>query len=86
MRMIAAGAALVALVQAPLQCSHAPDPSLRREDTAGDALWSLAQDFRAKHEDAAARETLKYLLDRYPSSRYAPAAREQLGEGGEGGT
>ncbi len=83
MRLFAAGALLAAFAQAPLQCSHTPDPDLRREDSPGDALWALAQEFRDRHEDAAARATLQYLVDHYPSSRYAAAAREELG-GGEG--
>jgi hypothetical protein len=72
-------------VLAPLQCTHEPDPSLRIEDTAGDGLWGLAQDFRARHEDAAARETLRYLAERYPSSRHAAEARAELGASGDGG-
>lgn len=66
---------------APMQCKHERDPSLRMEDTAGDALWELAGDFKKKGNEAAARETLRRLVERYPSSRYAPAARAELGEG-----
>jgi hypothetical protein len=65
-------------VTAPLQCARDPDPNARLEDTAGDALWNLAQDFRAKHNDAAANDTLRYLVDKYPSNRHAPAARDEL--------
>ena len=72
--------ALVTL--APFQCAHTPDPNARREDTAGDALWSLAQDFRAHHDEPAARATLTYLVDHYPSSRYASAARDDLASTG----
>jgi hypothetical protein len=82
----AAGLALAILVRAPLQCSHhGDDPTLRTEDRAGDALWGLAHDFRAKHEDAAARGTLQYLVERYPSSRYAAAARDELANLADGG-
>ncbi|WP_394820933.1 tol-pal system YbgF family protein [Pendulispora albinea] len=63
---------------APFQCAHKPDPNLRREDTAGDALWALAENFRARHNDLAARETLAYLVEKYPSSRYTSAAKEEL--------
>jgi hypothetical protein len=63
---------------APFQCARTPDPNERREDSPGDALWELAQDFQAHHDDAAARGTLSYLVEKYPSSRYAPAAREAL--------
>jgi len=73
-------AALAGLGHAPLQCSRSPDPELRREDTAGDALWDLAEDFRAKGNAAAAHETLRFLVERYPSNRHVPAARAALGE------
>ncbi len=69
-------------VQAPLQCSHDPDPSERIEDTAGDALWNLANDFEARGDHAAARHTLETLVAKYPSSRHTPAARDVL----DGGT
>ncbi len=74
------GAAVVAaLGHAPLQCSRSHDNDMRREDTAGDALYALAQDFRAKGNEEAAKQTLRYLVEHYPSNRHAPAAREELG-------
>ena len=85
MRTFVVGALVLTFFHAPLQCSRDPDPNQRREDTAGDALWGLAQDQRARHEDAAARETLRYLVDRYPSSRYAEAARAELARGQQAG-
>jgi len=72
----------LAAVQAPVQCSHDPDPSERIEDTAGDALWDLANDFDARGDHDAARTTLERLVTRYPSSRHASAAKELL----DGGT
>ena len=75
-----AGLALTLMGHAPLQCSRSPDPELRREDTAGDALWDLAQEFRAKGNEAAAKQTLRFLVERYPSNRHVPAARAELGE------
>ena len=70
----------------PLQCGGSDTPAeLRTEDTAGDALWDLAQKFHDQHDEAAARGTLQFLVERYPSSRYAPAAREQLARGADGG-
>ena len=62
---------------APLQCANT-DPSLRLEDTAGDALWDLAEKFHAERNDAAARETLTYLVQKYPSSRHTVAAKDEL--------
>jgi hypothetical protein len=74
-----AGAILIAsLGNAPIQCKHDPDPNLRREDSAGDALYNLAQDFRAKGNEQAARDTLKFLVEKYPSNRHVPAARAEL--------
>ncbi len=69
-------------VEAPIQCSHEPDPSERIEDTAGDALWNLANDFEARGDHAAARHTLETLVAKYPSSRHTPVAKELL----DGGT
>jgi hypothetical protein len=63
---------------APLQCPHENDAAHCWDDAPGDGLWDLAQKFREAHDEAGARRTLQFLLDRYPSSRYAPAAREQL--------
>jgi Tfp pilus assembly protein PilF len=82
-RIVTAGALLAALGNAPLQCGHnSSDPNLRREDDSGDALYALAQDFRAKGNDAAAKDTLRFLVEHYPSNRHATAARAELG--GEG--
>jgi hypothetical protein len=74
--------ALLVGSHAPLQCSHDPDPSVRTEDTAGDALWDLAKDFETRGDHAAARHTLETLVTRYPSSRHTAAARDLL----DGGT
>lgn len=68
--------ALIAL--APLQCGKSYDPTLRRDDDPGDALYELAQDFRAKGDDKSYRETLQFLLKRYPSSRRCVKARMEL--------
>jgi hypothetical protein len=82
----AVGLAVAMALTAPLQCAHDPDPNQRLEDTAGDGLWNLAQDFRAKGNSQAADDTLRYLIAKYPSSRHAPAAREELAGRTEAGT
>jgi hypothetical protein len=70
----------------PLQCGGSDTPAeMRTEDTAGDALWDLADKFHAEHNDAAERETLEDLVQRYPSSRHSPAAKERLAQMGGGG-
>jgi hypothetical protein len=63
---------------APLQCASEPDPELRRYETPGEALYGLAQQFKAKGDDAAWRATLDYLIARYPNSRFAVTARSDL--------
>jgi hypothetical protein len=76
--------AVLAIATAPLQCGHTSDASLREDDTPGDALWALAQQFHEGHDPSAERRTLEYLVARYPASRWVPAAREELAnlEGG----
>lgn len=71
------GSALVA--QAPLQCSRAPDPDLRREETPPEALYDLATRFKAKGDQRAWHATLAFLVERYPSSRFAMRAKDELG-------
>ena len=89
-RLVGAGLIVASVGGAPLQCGSGPDPGLRLEDTAGDALWALAQEFRAKGNEQAARETLRYLIEHYPSNRHVPAAKAELeaaapADGGAGG-
>jgi len=79
--VIRAAVAALAFSLAPMQCTHDPDPSLRREDPADEALWNLAKDFDARGDDAAARHTLEVLVTRYPSSRFALGAKERLDGG-----
>ena len=70
------------LLQAPLQCSREPEPELRRYETPPEVLYDLALRFRAKGDTKAWRDTLSYLIERYPSSRFAVRARDELGDGG----
>lgn len=64
---------------APFQCASDPDPTRRMEDTAPEALWTLAERFQEQGDANARRVTLEELRDRYPSSRYAERARQELG-------
>lgn len=66
------------LGQAPMQCSSDPGPELRRYETPGEALYGLAGEFKAKGDDDAWRVTLEYLVARYPNSRFAGMARDDL--------
>lgn len=65
-------------VLAPLQCSGPPPESPRYEDTPAEALWELAARFGRAGDEAARRRTLEYIVERYPSSRFAQAARHEL--------
>jgi hypothetical protein len=67
------------LSQAPLQCSHEPEGDLRKYETPPEALYDLATRFKSKHDDAAWRDTLVFLVERYPSSRFAERAKAELG-------
>lgn len=75
--------AALALALAPVQCTRKYDPATAREDTAGDGLFSLAEDFQAKGNKEAYLSTLRFLVARYPSSRRAGTARELLEKEGE---
>ncbi len=70
---------------APYQCGKAPDRSVR-EETPGEALYALAQKLKAEGDDRGYKTTLRYIVTRYPASRFAAAARADLGpEGADGG-
>jgi TolA-binding protein len=75
----------LAVAIAPIQCGKSYDPELSKDETPGDALWQLAHRFREEHDEAAARRTLEYLVERYPASRWAVTAREELDRVGSGG-
>ncbi len=84
MRVLAAGALLAALGNAPFQCGHGSDAKLRTEDDAGDALYALALDFRAHGDEQGAKQTLRFLVEHYPSNRHVPEARSELGSASPG--
>ena len=41
----------------------------------------LAQDFHARGNEEASRQTLQFLIQKYPSNRHAPAARAEIESG-----
>lgn len=65
---------LVALLAAPLQCPSRATPEMTREDRPDEALWSLGERFARDGNEPARRETLRYLVERYPSSRFSVRA------------
>ena len=79
---VALAAAVVST--APMQCGHTSDAELREDESPGDALWRLAQRFKVAGDAGGERQTLAYLLERYPVSRWRPAARDRLRELGGG--
>lgn len=78
MRALVFSVVLAAAGSAPLQCGHGSSANEKTEDSAGDALWKLAMDFRAKGNEQAAKDTLRYLVEHYPSNRHAFEARAEL--------
>ena len=78
MRLLAIIVTAAIFAQAPLQCSREPEPELRRYETPPEALYGLAERFKAKGEKEAYRDTLAYLVERYPSSRFAERAKQDL--------
>jgi outer membrane protein assembly factor BamD (BamD/ComL family) len=64
---------------APLQCARKTGPEMRTEDDPAEVLYTLAGRFQAEGNAAARAETLRFLVSRYPESRFAQAARLDLG-------
>lgn len=67
---------------APFQCARDPDPSRAREESPGEALYGLAMRFRENGDREAERATLRYIVERYPASRFAARAKDDLGTEG----
>jgi len=67
------------VVHAPYQCGRSADRAVR-EETPGEALYSLAQKLKTEGDDRGYRTTLRYIVTRYPSSRFAVAAQADLGQ------
>ncbi|MRG93284.1 tetratricopeptide repeat protein [Polyangium spumosum] len=80
LRAPAAAVLLGALATAPFQCARDPDPEKAMEEPAEDALYELAEQFREKGDKEARITTLRFLVTRYPSSRFAERARRELAE------
>jgi TolA-binding protein len=62
-----------------MQCGkHSEDPELRRYETPPEALYDLAERFQKEGDLPARRATLEYIVERYPNSRFAVMAKEEL--------
>lgn len=80
---LSATALLFALSFAPFQCAREPDPNRRIEDEPAEVVYRLAERFKAENKADARAETLKFLIERYPTSRYAKQAGLDLQEMGQ---
>jgi hypothetical protein len=84
MALRASSAALLLLLSAaPYQCAREPDPNRRIEDEPADVVYQLAERFKTEGKAEARATTLKYLVERFPSSRFAKVARHDLEEMGQ---
>ncbi|HJL17321.1 MAG TPA: hypothetical protein RMH99_16760 [Sandaracinaceae bacterium LLY-WYZ-13_1] len=72
-------AAALLLALAPIQCGSPPRERPELEDSPAEALWDLSVRFDEAGDAAGRRRTLEYLVERYPSSRFAERARVVLG-------
>lgn len=66
------------VASAPMQCARDPDPEHAIEEEPGDALYGLAEQFREQGNVDARKSTLLYIVKRYPSSRFAARAKQDL--------
>jgi TolA-binding protein len=75
---LAAPLLVAAALLAPFQCARKPPPEQRMEDDAAEVLYTLAEKFKTEGNQPARAETLRYLLERYPASRFAVTAKSDL--------
>lgn len=69
---------LAAALSAPFQCSSKVRPEHRLEEEPAEVLYKLAERFGAQGNAAARAETLRFLVERFPASRFAEAAKVDL--------
>ncbi|MBL8681424.1 MAG: hypothetical protein JNK05_19760 [Myxococcales bacterium] len=77
-RVVSASILAVSFALAPMQCASRRSYELRREETPAEALWILAERFDAQRNAEARDETLRFLLQHAPGSRFAARARVAL--------
>lgn len=71
---------LGSIASAPVQCARDPDPERAIEEEPGEALYGLAEQFREQGNVDARKSTLLYIVKRFPSSRFAKRASQELDE------
>lgn len=65
-------------VFAPMQCQSEPPPEQNRYEHPPEALYALSQRLRVAGEVKAWRITLETIVERYPNSRQAVMAKDDL--------
>ena len=63
-----------------MQCQSEPPAEQRRYERPEEALYELAQRFEKQGDVAAWRTTLETIIERYPNSRQAVMAKDDLGQ------
>lgn len=63
---------------APMQCQSDPPPEQNRYEHPPEALYALAKRLQASGEIKAWRITLETIVERYPNSREAVMAKDDL--------
>lgn len=66
-----------------MQCARDTEPDKALEEQPGDALYKLAEQFREGGKVEARLATLRYLVEHYPSSRFAERAKQEIEEMGK---
>ena len=67
-----------ATAAAPMQCQSEPPADERRYEEPSEALYDLAQRFRAQGNSKAWQTTLETIIERYPNSRESVMAKDDL--------
>jgi len=70
--------AAASAVFAPMQCQSEPPPEQNRYEHPPEALYALSKRLRAAGEAKAWRITLETIVERYPNSREAVMAKDDL--------
>ncbi|AUX43775.1 hypothetical protein SOCE26_052300 [Sorangium cellulosum] len=78
-------AVLAAVANAPYQCASDVGPERQLVEEPSEVLYDLAERFKASGDGRAYADTLRFLVDRYPSSRFAQMARRDLEALGDAG-
>lgn len=76
--ILIASAFLGSIASAPVQCGRDTNPETAIEEEPGEALYGLAEQFREQGNVESQKSTLTYIVKRFPSSRFAKRASQDL--------